>query len=411
VTPRRRRLLVVGAGPHGLTACAYFAAANPDILDDSVVVDPAGWLGAWNQKLEALDIEWLRSSCVHHPHPKPFQLIEWSQMEAAHVRGPYKAPSRRFFARFCDDVCTTLDLERRLLRDRVVGLLPHSSGVLVTLASGRTVDAERVVMATNPRRNRVPAWAATTQDAALIAHASDVDLRTAEVAGQRVAVVGGGLTAVQLAIGAARRGARVTLLARRPLHQRTFDVTAGWMTYKLERLLTVSDPARRLRAVRAARGRGTVPPEDLDILRDHARHAQIKVGEGVSVDHVATDGSALVAHTSAGRMHFDRMWLATGSHPDLFADPCLRRLHASLPATLVGGIPVLDAHCRWPGTSIHLMGELSCLQTGPIAPNLAGARIAAERIASAAGLRPWQYPLPASLRQSEPARHAPVVMQ
>ena len=40
------------------------------------------------------------------------------------------------------------------------------------------------------------------------------------------------------------------------------------------------------------------------------------------------------------------------------------------------------------------MGELSSLETGPLAPNLAGARIASERIAAAVGRIPTQYPVP-----------------
>jgi hypothetical protein len=62
---------------------------------------------------------------------------------------------------------------------------------------------------------------------------------------------------------------------------------------------------------------------------------------------------------------------------------------------LAGGLPVLDACCRWPATEVHLMGELAALQAGPLAPNLAGARIAAERIVSAMATLPdLQYPIP-----------------
>lgn len=42
-----------------------------------------------------------------------------------------------------------------------------------------------------------------------------VDLRTAQLEGLRVVVVGGGMTAASLAAGAADRGARVTLVCRR----------------------------------------------------------------------------------------------------------------------------------------------------------------------------------------------------
>ncbi len=395
-------IVVAGAGPHGLTACAYLAEADPSVADRLVVVDPRGWLEQWERKLAALDIRWLRSSCVHHPHPHPFSLIEVAGEDSAELRGPYRIPSRRLFAQFCGELRERIGLdERRLVRDRLVALQPRAGGVLVRLAGGDALEAERVVMATDPRRPRIPAVAAAAlreAPAGTIAHASDVDLGASCLAGRRVAIVGGGLTAVQLAVGAAERGAHPTLLARRRLRARTFDVTPGWMTYKLEAFLAVDGPARRRPAVAAARGRGTVPADELKGLAALARRGRVQVCERTTVEEVIVGGAGVVLRTGAGCMEFDRLWLATGSRPDALAEPALRGLQESHPAPWVGALPALDAHCRWPGTQVHLMGELSSLQTGPMAPNLAGARIAAERIAAAAGRAPWQYPQPAPLR-------------
>ena len=391
-----RLVVVAGAGPHALTACAYLADGDASLLDRLVVVDPDGWLVRWNCKLEALGIEWLRSSCVHHPDPDPFALVNAAFTSPEHVRGPYKTPSRVFFGRFCSGLLESLGLGLRLVRDRVVALQPCADGVGVQLGSGRVLDASRVVMATNPRRDHIPAFAASAlSDGArgVIAHSSDVDLSAASVAGRRVAVVGAGLTAVQLAVGAATGGAQVALFTRRRLHARTFDVTAGWMTYKLEAFVGVDDALARRRAVRAARGRGTAPAEDLALLGSGVRQGRIQVCEQTAVEAVAVVGDGVVVQTSAGRMAFDHLWLATGSRADVDRDPALRGLQASRPVALAGDLPVLDAHCRWPGTEIHLMGELSALQTGPLAPNLAGARICAERIAAAAGRPPRQYPV------------------
>ncbi|HXA29936.1 MAG TPA: FAD-dependent oxidoreductase [Candidatus Angelobacter sp.] len=387
-------VVVAGAGPHALTACAYLAQADATLLDRLVVVDPEGWLVRWHHKLDALGIEWLRSSCVHHPHPDPFALVG-ADTQPEDVRGPYRNPSRDLFARFCESLVDSLGLRERLVRERVVGLEPLHDCVRVQLSGGGVLNAARVVMATNPRRDHVPAFAAG--GGAAIAHASDVDLRTADVAGRRVAVVGAGLTAVQLAVGAAARGAQATLFTRRSLHVRTFDVTAGWMTYKLAALTGVADPATRRRAVRAARGRGTTPQDDVALLVAGVRQGHVRVCERTAIDSLSTSADGITLHTTSGRVAFDHLWLATGSRPDLHAEPALRSLQAARPAAMAGDLPVLDVHCHWPGTAVHLMGELSALQTGPIAPNLAGARIAAERIAAAAGRPPRQYPVPTGL--------------
>ncbi len=50
---------------------------------------------------------------------------------------------------------------------------------------------------------------------------------------------------------------------------------------------------------------------------------------------------------------------------------------------IVKGLPVLDQHLRWPNLELFLTGGLAALQLGPVARNLHGARMAAERIVPA----------------------------
>ena len=63
----RVRVVVVGAGPHGLAAALHLVAADPGIRDEVVVVDPVGgWLRAWDERFARLEIEHLSSPGVHH---------------------------------------------------------------------------------------------------------------------------------------------------------------------------------------------------------------------------------------------------------------------------------------------------------------------------------------------------------
>ena len=135
----------------------------------------------------------------------------------------------------------------------------HADGCGIQLASGRTLTARAVVYCASACTSVCPAWAeAALHDSGTAcpangalpaqphanppAHAPDtmqlvdplfqlaaeVDVRTAPVAGHSVAVVGGGMTAAQLALGALEAGAQcVTLISRHALCARPLDCEVG----------------------------------------------------------------------------------------------------------------------------------------------------------------------------------------
>ena len=79
----------------------------------------------------------------------------------------------------------------------------------------------------------------------------------------------------------------------------------------------------------------------------------------------------------------DQIWLATGSRPDIGADPALAQLAERHVAQVVDGMPVLDESLALPGTRVHLSGVLAALHLGPTAAIVFGHRRAAARIAPA----------------------------
>ncbi len=135
----------------------------------------------------------------------------------------------------------------------------HADGCAIQLASGRTLTARAVVYCASACVPVRPAWAEAAQcdsNAARIpngataaqphagppAHAPDgqqlvtslfqlaaeMDLRTAPLAGRSVAVVGGGMTAAQLALGALEAGAQhVMLVSRHALRAQPLDCEVG----------------------------------------------------------------------------------------------------------------------------------------------------------------------------------------
>jgi len=389
-------LLVVGSGPHALTCCTYLLRQRPALRERLLVVDPEGWLTCWNRRFDMLGIDRLRSHAIDHPDPDPYALWRFAQGPDKEM-GPYTAPGVELFARFCRTLITRHGLEEVLRRGRVERIASWDQGMCAVLTDGTRLSAGHVVLATNTRIPRIPGWARdlTTQaPAGRIAHTEELDLPEAHLPGEHVLVVGGGLTAGQIALTAVSRGATITLACRRQVRRQVFDFTAGWLT-PAELRGFYAEPAAhcRLTTVHAAR-RSSMTPDVFITLRETNRTGSIHLLEDCVVTSARWDSDRWLVNLGERTEEFQRIWLATGTTPRVDTE-LLGPLTISQPIETAGGLPMLDEACRWPGTPVHMMGAHAALQLGPAACNLAGARMAAERIAACiAPLDRYQYVQP-----------------
>ncbi len=53
------------------------------------------------------------------------------------------------------------------------------------------------------------------------------------------------------------------------------------------------------------------------------------------------------------------------------------------PTEIFNGLPVLDEHLRLPKSNFFIMGGLAALRVGPVARNIAGGKMACQRIVPA----------------------------
>lgn len=381
-------VVVAGAGPQGLAVVLHLLEADPSLRDRLVVVDPSGaWLQRWQAQFAALGIGRLRSPLVHHCDVEPMTLSAFTQRRERHPElfAPYGSPSSSLF----------LDFSAQLIEDAGIGdvvqptslraVRPDGARLHVELADGTQLDARAVVIATNPGHPRCPRWAI---DHPRIRHTATLTALDA-APGARWVVVGGGLSAAHVAVGAAERGAAVTLVARRALRTSEFDTDPGWLGPKyLDAFEAEPSWTHRLEMVLAARDGGSVPPWMLDALRARVTEGSLELVEERSVV-AAEPGEPVRLDLDDGRcLVADQVVLATGTRPDISADVALAPL-VTADNALPEGIPVLGADLSWCHPALFVMGRLAVLQLGPTAGNLSGARFGARRVTVAlAGHRP-----------------------
>lgn len=381
----------------------WVSAASRSV--QTVVVDPAGeWMRSWRDGFEQQAIEVLRSPGVHHPDPDDMAYVHahpqrdsfdgsCAATPSSGVVGPLRRPTTKAFWRFCKTLIARTGLDGRVVEASVTELRPMGNDSSskyweVHLDTGAVLHARQVLWAGNPRRCRVPHG---VELGGGVEHSSSVDLSRVR-AGERIAVLGGGQTAGQLALRAAQRGAAVSLISRGPRRIASLDVDAGWlMGDHLDPFRAIADPGeRRLVVERVQCGSMTA---DLDIELQRARVTRFAdAGDITARPH----GAGAVAGFAGIECMVDRVWSATGSVPDLRSAPALAAL-ADRGAPHVNGWPVLDGALRW-GDGLFVAGALAALTLGPAAGNLGGARAAADLLAgvvpisAAVNLEPFGHP-------------------
>jgi len=392
-------LAIVGAGPQALTLVTHLLQKKQSMRNRFVVLDPAGdWLQQWQHQFAAYEIPHLRSPAVHHPDPNPHALRSFAESRSEELFPPYDLPGTQLFQDFCRDVIRRWELLDRVIPVQVQQIEPfchqRRQRFRVGLKNGKVLIAKRVVLAIAGGTPQMPAWAQTlppTYPADRLLHAHQVDLRGMQLTGERVLIVGSGLTSGHLALGATNRGATAIMMARRSFYEKLFDAEPGWLGPKyLKGFHAEPDWENRWRMIQAARNGGSLTPAIFTQLRRLERSGKLSFYEQCEVRSAAWNGNAWMvtckhsgSHDCLTHLPIDRIWLATGSTIDIQNWSILSGVRDRYPLPMVKGLPVLDEHLRWAGCNLFIMGGAAALQVGPVARNLFGGKLASERIVPA----------------------------
>jgi cation diffusion facilitator CzcD-associated flavoprotein CzcO len=385
-------IAIIGAGVQALTLTTHLLQKSAKHYHKFLVFDSAGtWMNQWQEQFAAQQIPYLRSPAVHHPDPNPYELRRFAEHRHQELFPPYDRPGTELFNDFCSEVIRRWKLENKVYRAKVSQILPIKhvacSRFQLVLNTGETIIARRVVLATGSGKVQLPDWVdRITSDYPLdkLSHSQQINLQRLHLKGERILIIGGGLTSGHLAMGAINLGATVTLMTRKQLQSKIFDADPGWLGPKyLKDFDAEIDWHTRYHKIQQARNGGSMTPEMILQLKKAANEDKIMIDECCQVSLAQWHNLWQVSCQDGNKDQFNRIWLATGTKFDASAHPLLKDILPAYPTEIVNGLPVLDNYLRLPKSNFFIMGGLAALQVGPVARNIGGGKMACDRIVPA----------------------------
>lgn len=381
--------LIVGGGIHGVHIAARLlgeADVSPDRLR---IVDPGDQLlERWRTCTATTGMTHLRSPAVHHLDLEPWSLERSADQFVSRKSGlfapPYNRPALELFNAHCDQVVKTFALNDLHIRDRAMKCSVDCDGVGIQLTTGREIEAQNLVLAIGvSEQPEWPDWA--PRNHARVHHVFQPGFDGWPSSTETVVVVGGGISAGQVALRLLAEGHDVHLVSRHPLHEHQFDSDPGWLGPKLmESFDRETDVDRRRALITEARHRGSVPLDILEALRRAIDGRKLLWHEDDVEKLDAAPGGLVLELATSEELKAERVLLATGFASARPGGSMVDELiaSASLPCANCG-YPIVDSALRW-HPRVYVSGPLAELELGPSSRNIAGARKAGARLVNAA---------------------------
>ena len=381
--------LIIGGGIHGVHIAARLideAGVKPEHLR---IVDPGEHLlERWKSCTETTGMTFLRSPSVHNLATEPMSLLAFAESldvpKSELFAPPYDRPNLHLFNDHCARVISRFNLDTLHVQGRAISCQITCDYSQILLCSGDEILAKNVVLAMGASEQPFwPKWAKNGGDR--VQHIFDPNFQGLPTKRETIAVVGGGISAGQVALRLQKQGNEVHLVSRHEIREHQFDSDPGWLGPRyMNGFSEERDLSNRRKMITHARHRGSLPPDVNnslqqamicdEITRHESEISNLKLmDDGASLE--MNDGSVLQVH---------RILLATGFAPNRpggkFVDQLIEA--ASLPCSECG-YPIVDETLCWhPG--IYVSGPLAELEIGPSSRNISGARRAAKRIVKVA---------------------------
>ncbi len=381
--------LIIGGGIHGVHIAARLigeAGVKPERLR---IVDPGNrLLECWRTSSATTGMTHLRSPVVHHLDLDAGALFRFARgrtsEEPSLFAQPYNRPALTIFNAHCEHVVETFGLADLHIQDRALECAVDNDGGVVQLSRGREIAARNLVLAIGASEQPAwPDWA--PRDNSRVRHIFAPGFDWWPSPSQTVAVIGGGISAGQVALRLLDEGHHVHLVSRHPLRQHQFDSDPGWLGPRfMAGFSRERDFSRRRALIAEARHKGSVPPDVREALLQAMKGDHLSWHKG-HVERLDSHSGGLALRLSTKtELEVESVLLATGFSSQRPGGSMVETLiaSASLPCARCG-YPIVDSALRW-HSRVYVSGPLAELELGPAARNIAGARRAGDKLVDAA---------------------------
>ena len=382
--------LIVGGGVQG-SYLSHVLTARMGVARDSLrVIDPhPDPLARWQQTTQACGMRFLRSPAAHHIGLSTNELLDFARARSRNWQReflqPYLRPSLELWNAHAKHVLETHRLAELRIQGQVTGITRLPSGYCVSSSAGELRSRSVILALGNSQPLHYPALPdGQPLNDERIMHMYDPRFSPAMIRpGERVAIIGSGVSAAQLAISlVSAADNEVLILTDRMPVLSWFDSDPGWNGPRLlERLRAIADMEERQRIVGGARIRGSFPGDTAASLLACSMQGRLAIKHG-SLLGILRNGGELQLDLGEDILSTDRVILATGFSTEPPSGPLLDRISKvlDLPRSSQGW-PVVNGNCEW-SSGLYLSGALAQLELGPVARNISGVRSFARILAS-----------------------------
>ncbi|OVE83759.1 FAD/NAD(P)-binding protein [Natronolimnobius baerhuensis] len=404
-----RECVIIGGGIHGTYLVQRLLEETALERSDVLIVDPNDQLlASFRRKARACEMDALRSTFVHHIGTEPFGLEDFAEARGREdellSRPKYpRRPSLSLFLDYAEYVLERTDLSSLHRQATVTSIRrcerrgsASERPLILETDTGEEVKTRTCVLAMgHGGRYCSPDWADGIGE---IEHIWDESFDPATQSGESI-VVGGGITAAQVALcladraadGAGEAASGVTLLSRHDLETAAIEADPRWINWNhIERHLHRHPPGSQARAdvIREARNDATIPPTLFERLESAAETETLSIRHGDVRSARRVDGRVRLVLENGGCCSAEQVVLATGFAP-IFDHPFVEQVADELDLKRgYCGMPVLsDETLAWhrkddTASRLFVSGALAAGAVGPLAGNIAGARRAADRLSA-----------------------------
>ena len=384
------QMLIIGGGIHGVHLAHCLLHHTSLTHDDIRILDPhEELLHEWRRCTRNCGMRYLRSPSVHHIDIDPFSLDKFAFLPENRQDSNFiptkDRPSVALFHKHCRMVIDTHRLESLRIQSTAIESMNHGNHVSV-VTKDQKIDTRMMLLALGMNNQpQWPHWAILLKEqGAPVHHVFDPDfcLNATQNRGS-IAVVGSGISGVQLALYLAEKGFdNVLLVSRKAIQVSNFDFDPGWLGPKYLDHFSRQSLVERRQRITAARMKGSIPRDAKTMLDSATARERITCIVDDITDTKFQAGSMLL-NGRQGQYACQQVILATGFREErpgngLIAQT-IKEFHLR---TASCGFPVIGPSLHW-HERIFVSGPLSELQIGPSARNIAGARHSSRRITAA----------------------------